>query len=233
MKGKGQITLFIILGIIIVVAFAVFFAVAAKFNFMATEENEVTLFIEECAKQTARDALERFGMQYGLYLNDYYETSFSKVNYAYNTEDKPITKEEAEEQLEIYIANNIPNCINNFKDFPGVSSSGGIKTGIVLAEDDIVISLDYPVTMQKEGKTAKKDKFRVELPVRLKMLIETAKTLVDKRIEHPDYVELLPYLGNLEANSYVLPYNDTKVFVMEDPKSSLNNKPYIFMFAVK
>ena len=57
--------------------------------------------------------------------------------------------------------------------------------------------------------------------------------IAEKKVLYPEYIDLT-FLGDVDVNTTVLTYNDgVQVFVIEDPKSELEARPYKFMFAAE
>jgi len=113
---KGQITIFIIIGIIIISIFMFIFIIKdnniVENNIQSTPSDvqPISLYIDSCLSKTALDGIYLVGQQ-GGYSNTsepFYSFSDIKIPVYYNLNEKNIpTIKEIENQITLYIENNI------------------------------------------------------------------------------------------------------------------------------
>src|SRR3989338_10270654 len=129
MYKRGQMTYFILIGVIIFIAAGFIFYV----NNQKTEETEIgkinndlsgttpiRLFIENCLENTAKHGLIYIGRRGGYYqLRKPYikNKNFDAPFYLYGFIDYSPSLEDIEKEISEYINNNLPICINNFEEF--------------------------------------------------------------------------------------------------------------------
>lgn len=169
-EKKAQTTIFIIIAIMIVIAIAltVYFTNQKK---QASEEyflqesikpglNAVQSGIIECAKETSKKALETIGLQGGYYKNlkkelikvAELETLFIPYYY-YQGQYLMPSKEIIENQLSLYVNDNLESCINEIKqpDFSLLYEKPTILTEI--NEKNVAFTINQNIRVEKSGYT--------------------------------------------------------------------------------
>src|SRR3989338_1946678 len=81
-----------------------------------------------------------------------------------------------QDQLERYISENLPLCLNNYNAFkeqgtivePAESSGqittkGQITTNVVFTDEDVVINVNYPILLKKGEESKKQEKFNANI----------------------------------------------------------------------
>ena len=60
-----------------------------------------------------------------------------------------------EKQLERYVNLELKSCLKNFKPFEEqgyqITESGDVKSDVTIASNDVIVSVDYPLTVEKES----------------------------------------------------------------------------------
>jgi len=83
-----------------------------------------------------------------------------------------------EKQLNRYIEQELPNCINNFESLEQqgfqITELSEIKIDTRIAESDIVVILDYEIKAKKEDVTSSISQFFVRIPVNLQKIYNLA-----------------------------------------------------------
>lgn len=134
MKRKGQITLFLIFGLIILFSFWLLSGIKSEPKSQTQlDTNPIKLYTENC-------------------IISVLEKGINKVGFAYSS------------QLEDYIDSNLDRCINNFDVFQGtIIDAGSISSKIMLSENkkNLMVSVDYPLTIKKYKIASTLDKFYI------------------------------------------------------------------------
>ena len=96
-------------------------------------------------------------------------------------------KTSIESQLEEYIQDNLRSCINDFKSLEEqgfkIEEKGQIQAIVTVAENDIVVYIDYPIEAEKAGKE-EISKFFIRLPVNIKKIYNTALLITSMEGEY-------------------------------------------------
>ena len=122
-QKRGQITIFIMIAILLVVFIALFFF--ARMDYLAGEEPpEVQIineYIQKCVETTAEDALHRIGQTGGYYLVT--EDAIADIEVAYYLDkDSNLmpSKEQIELELSAYMDDFLFFCTQSFTEFSEV-----------------------------------------------------------------------------------------------------------------
>ncbi|MAG91861.1 hypothetical protein CMO83_04240 [Candidatus Woesearchaeota archaeon] len=206
MQKKGQITIFIILGIVLIVVSGIFFyinkssaesesAVSVAKSSDSTDSDIVQTYAEACLKMVTEEALfNKIGLQ-GGYINPVNVPS-EGITYSRGgvSNDVPYyiqgastnypTLEDINGDLKTYVEDEFENCfqISVFEDISLniLRTNEEINADVSLNEEDVSVVLNYPLTIKKENTETKLGLFSVILPIRLKALYESAKIMVDR-----------------------------------------------------
>lgn len=244
MNNKGQVTVFIIIGLIVVVIAGLLLYV----NSMQRDDQQLvdTLelpleiqpihnYVSTCIKDTATRGLYLLAIQ-GGYINlpsEYLSADYSDVGYSYYYEGSSlVTKEEMESQLEQFINENVPECVDFsiFSEYEITNSE--IEANVDILPNNVIFDLDYPITAKQGDKVTELSLFREEIPLRLGYLHTILASIVDKTLDDPDWIDLT-YLSSFDLKIDVLPYNESVlVYSIKDESEA---EPFIFLssFAFK
>ena len=235
---RGQTSIFIIIAILIVAIIVLFFVF--KGNILNKEKIPVEVqpiysFVENCIKQTGEDGVYQIGQTGGYY---YAPNIDPDIAYYFDKGEGLVpSKNKIEQELSRYITEMLNPCVNNFKDFPDFEvSSRKIETNSIIEQGKVVITVEYPLTINKGDNTYNVNKFQdIDVPVRLNTIYETAKTIISDQITHPrDVCMTCVYNFAVKNDLYVdiLEYDgDTIIFYVRDENSKINGEDYIFKFA--
>ncbi|MBI4451781.1 hypothetical protein HY642_07455 [Candidatus Woesearchaeota archaeon] len=204
---KAQVTIFIILGILLLLGIVVVLylqGVRPVFPpelFVPKEAKPVYDAVTGCSKRLAEEAVTIMGNQAGyLTLPDtvaHQPTSYVSMDDAgvmnvpywyYEGEDRTPTLAGMESEIAIYVKDNLLECVNNFTNFSGVvnvTPIGQLTGNVVIAPDEVVVKIIYPLLVVSPSRTVTVEEFVTRLPVGLGRLWMIAnKTLtVENEIE--------------------------------------------------
>jgi len=250
---KGQVTLFVILGIVIVAVIVLLIAfrrdimpkAGTQENIDATMNN-IDKGIRECLANSADDPLRRMGLQ-GGYLatpeGSYRLWDSNPISYlCYNQAgvetctNRFLTRAKMEEQLAEAIKNNLANCldIEGFADVGVLSSikpiyGGDMVLKVEVARESVNLELNYRVEVKGSEASRVKDKFEVVIRSPLGELYDVALDILDAETTIGRFDQLTYMLQKMSAYTIELkkPYPD-KIYQIK-----LREKDYVFQFAVE
>lgn len=251
--NKGQISLFVILGIIVigVIAFTMYFKSTAMESVAEKEAKimaalpsdvaEIRKDIAECSQQLFEEALVEVG-RYGGY-NTPLENSLSVgdnfVTYGYFEGRKVLpTIETVKAEMAEFIEVFLPDCVDfsQYGLFEIEDQEPDVKMDIF--EEGVEAEVSYDVTAKQEGKEFRLDEpYGAEASVRLLGVHESAKKIVDKAAESPETLDIDSLLElNVDVN--VIPVDEKSVvYSIEDKDSKLTGvegeQSFKFIFATK
>ncbi len=197
MNNKGQLTVFIIVGLIILVGItiSVYYLqyqptpplVQVDIDILPIY-NAVTL----CAQELATQGINRMGLQGGyLEIPPAIKNnpsarialtptgSFSVPYWYYEGEDRTPSIDNMQKELALFVQNNLKDCVDFslLKDFT-VQELGEITAMAFIAEQNVVVDINWPLRIKTQIKNYDQNNYRVELPVRLKKMYELASRIM-------------------------------------------------------
>jgi len=202
---KAQITVFIILGIIIVLSVGIYSYMRttgiSPTQIFQPKAPPVVQFIDACIEKTATDALTIMGSQ-GGYISIPLDIALNptrnlnlipgvggavspKVPFWYfdaQTQVPGIGFMEL--QTENYINDNLGFCLRNFSEMRDeyiITEKSGYSSDVVFTDSEVVVGLDYKVDIQPRGseEVTEQDKFIVRLDVPIKRMHQLAVELLE------------------------------------------------------
>jgi hypothetical protein len=238
---KSQITIFIILGLIIVVGFAIIFLLVNPPKFKAVDKNNPQAFIESCTKGAVEEALnlltKRGGdinpvgyvyykgenIAYLCYNEEFYESCINQ---------RPLLIEHIEKEITDYIKPIIGECFFDLKSelekrYEIKESDMEIKTK--LQSGHISVKIDKNFEMIRKGEVRDFKNFRMNMVHPIYDFAKISMEIVNQEISFCDFDEL-GY--NIIHQKY-----DIKKFITGDSDIIYNIKELStgeeFTFAVK
>ena len=243
MKKRGQITVFIIFGLIFLIFFLIIlftksYRIERIDAFSSGEISPIKNYVDLCTKSSASDALYLLGVQGGYTAPPklYFQSAYAKIAYwYYEGEDTSPTIEEMEQEISSYVNKALPECIeslNVFSDMGFEFEFGEINTKTKINENNVEFSIDYPITIIKGESKAEISEFYKMIPVRLGHIHNITKNIIEKEVEDPDWIDMT-YLVNQDLNFKIYPYDEkTLIYSILDNTSKLNyGEEFIFLFA--
>ncbi|VVB83680.1 Uncharacterised protein [uncultured archaeon] len=216
---KGQITIFIIIGIIIVVAgFLIYsFYPQIKTTFGAQAKTPQS-YIQTCIEKGITDAVTKISLQGGslnpenfilkdnnkveflCYTNQY----FKATNKVFCVVQQPMLKQHIESEIKNAISSEVNSCFSSMKSsYESQGYSVDLKSGatsVELLPKRIVSTFNYSLTLTK-GDTQKYDSFVVILNNNLYELVAIANSILQWEVAY----------GDAEVTTYMAYYHDLKV----------------------
>jgi hypothetical protein len=239
---KAQVTLFIMVGIIILLLTLLMILALKpkKIELKHHVEKPIELqplksYVESCIKDIAIPGIYLLGVQGGYIYppNNALETDYTIVGYGYYEGANTLPSiQEMQTQISRYIDNALPLCTNFsiFKEF-GVKA-GKVNTKTTILENEITIEVYYPLTTVQEHASGKIDTFLLTLPVRLGHIHKVANEIVNKEIGDPEWIDLT-FLSGFDTSVSIVPYDETTFIHSITDNVSKLTEPYVFLFANK
>lgn len=248
MEKKGQITVFVIIGIVIVSLIVMLYAFRTKISlpFVAVnlqdEMQEVKGEIQDCLKNSASEPVERIGLQ-GGYLSpppgSYRLFNDTTVSYlCYNQVGKPtctnrlLTLENMQDDLLNAIEEALPECLE--VDVPGsvelqLPDTYKVKTDIQASK--VVVVLDYPITLvnKRSGDELTEKEFTATVDAPLGDLYNVAMDIVDSEATGGRF-DVLTYVLSKISKYTIYPH---KPYPDKLYQIKLREGSYIFQMAIE
>lgn len=242
MGKRGQVTIFIIIAIILVVIISVFFILRSGVlkNIFLSESERIKVFVEFCIGETGNEGIYEIGQKGGYFSAPNFSTVLEIPYYYSNNKSYVPSKGEIEIEISKYVNENLPLCVKNFPDFPDFEiTQREIKTQTKMEDDKIILDVEYPLSVKKgEDTTIFKDFKNIKIPVRLGIVYDAVKEIIDEQLIHEREVLCLSCILNISLRNDLhidmLDYGEGEiVFIVRDENSKINNKIFEFIFANK
>ncbi|MAG91727.1 hypothetical protein CMO83_03560 [Candidatus Woesearchaeota archaeon] len=242
MNKKSQATIFMIVGLIILIGGGIFYYSTQKIQRpyepeikiiqeqVPTEFNPIKSYATDCAYSAGVEGLQIIGKQGGyitfsnrslnrepftITLNPtesdavaftrdtdlripywWYLKSANNCKgncqFASKRPDLRQSDNSIEKQLERYIDFRFKECLNNFQPFVDqgfkVTEEGKVKTDVTIASDDVLVVVEYPLSVERQGSTSDLTQFLVRIPINLERVYELATKITDLQVKH-NYLE--------------------------------------------
>lgn len=232
---RGQITLFVILGVIIIgaISLGLYFRQqivssqtlkeVAETSELPPELESLREDIQECANTVSDEALYFVGQQGGYFLAPDNSIQVEDTAIAYGVQNgvKTLVSEDVfKSEVRSYIEAFLPGCVDYspYTDF-GIFDQTPLTT-VNLTDDGTNLEIDYKVSAQK-GENAYNlfEPYEVELPLKVKNVYEASSKIADDIASSPeefDIAKILSYgmdvqLENLGSNVIVVNVKDRAV----------------------
>ena len=249
---RGQVTVFLIIGIVILAIFAgVFYTVSkvTKEKLVVEQDTPLSLevrpririYVESCLQEIGVPGIYLLGMQGGLiYPEDLTKvmlTENAMINYGYLDKEKQLSLEKMEEDLGRYIEETLEFCVGEFEVFEEesifVSVEGEMEASSKILKNEVIFNLKYPLEVTLGEDSFDTEDFSARVPVRLGELVSQAGAIIGKHEENPNIVDL-EYLTSFDTFVTTFPYDaETFVYSIYDEESVKDGAALTFMFAIK
>ncbi|MFO8016723.1 MAG: hypothetical protein R6U32_06465 [Candidatus Woesearchaeota archaeon] len=247
---RGQVTIFIIIGIVILVLISLIFFLRGESAEELEEEAEraqeldvssVRLFTKGCMDQTLEDAFYILGYHGGyiylpvtnLGLGDY-NTSYGY----YEGESRLASLDQMKQEIRRYFMFNMGQCTNDFQSFPQYEINESVGTiNISFAEDKTLFDISYPLAIREGDSLTEISDFHIEMDVRLRLIHDIAEKFVNSSLKEGPHLVNLDYIRSLkddgiDVRTISKPDNNI-VYIIKDPDSRVKEEAYVFTFASK
>ena len=245
MLKRGQITLFVVLGIIIiaVIALGLFFRTqfasvgvtkeAAELSALPPDLSQLREDISDCAKQISEEALFIAGQQGGYYTAPDNALKLGLFPIALGVENNAkvlVSENKLKEETAAYIQNFLPGCVdfNNYNNFEILDQSP--DTEINLNEDNTELSITYRITAtNKDNSYTINEPYDIKLPLRVKTVYETSSKIADDLIASKDEFDATKILSyGLDVELYPLSEGMKIVYVTDKNDNAERNYEFVF-----
>ncbi len=254
MNKKAQVTMFIIIGIVIVVLAAlliylkdiIFFAPSTVED-LSVECEEIQDHIKECVEFVSEQPIKTIGLQGGYLVtaeDTYRLYNGSRVSYlCFNMRDKTqcrnrmLQESDMEEQLQSTIQQSLKECIN-VKGFESARTPYNVipaqdyETTININLDEIEVDVNYPIKLKSKRSALEVDcnpHTVHDLDYPLGRIFNVVLDIVDSEAEYGEFEQLVYMLA--KKGQFMIykerPYPD-KIY-----RIKTKDNPYVFQFFIE
>jgi len=246
MSKRGQVTIFLVVGIVILLLSALFFYIFGQMKKapleVELEESQkflgvpgaVQSFVEKCIKDTIDPAIYLLAKQGGVIYpeedNLILLTDYGLVNYAWMNGADGLSKGKMENDLATYLEENIDFCLGGFETFEKQniqveSDYKKIKAEVIIQKSTIKVELSFPLQIVlSNGDKTTIDRFSTQQQSSLGAMVEVIESLTFPNVRPEDFLAV-PY------QPVVFPFDESVMIYSlsrNEPDEPLN-----FLFAVR
>jgi len=239
---KGQVTPFIIIGLVLLAGITIFLVVKEgivvnKNVDIPADVSPVYSTVNDCLQKTLVDGIEYVSQKGG-----YYETPEKAIDmeipyYLYKNQNNMPSKERIEEEISNYVDNEIQFCLNDASGLVEFEIHGGNISSVTVIEDDkVLLKMNYPLSILRGENTYVLDEFETEYKVRLGLIYNISRQIIDEQIKNTEVI-CIGCLYDLGVKNDVfiktLEYNGDTIYTITDENSKVNGKALVFSFVNK
>lgn len=245
MKKRGQITIFVILGIIIlaIIVFAIFLRSEILADMRVTEVKEISGLsleaqnnanaINECLESLAYLSIINAGETAGFFDKETntFEYSNTPVYVLFSGAQSFMPERSV---LENNLANNLlihaSECVLNIDSRLKITSGKIEDVNVEVMEDKVAYNIEWPVRFESEDFSERLTHFNFDINVRLGAIHSVVDNFLNDQINEPTGICFSCLIDLAQRNNLFIratPMLDKYVFLVED---STNEDPYMFLF---
>jgi len=235
---KGQVTIFVILGLVILLIVGVMFTLSRDGEpdkILLLNEQSVRGYVEECLNTQMVLGLEMIGLQggyiYPAEFPGFIDMNGVAVHYHHFVGYNLVPYEEDIEEMQIsqFIEDFLEDCLDDFSVFEGAVTAGTVNAQTHIELDSVTVDLDYPVVLGDDEAKSVLNHFSQTVSVPLGRMLSASNTIVNSLIDDAPYLNYdvlnsIPFVVEM----YSLPEGD--VFLLWDSESSFSEEGYSFLF---
>lgn len=200
---KGQVSFFIIAGIIIIIVFILMFVIRYTTTIITPERVvppelvPVDNLITDCLRSNAQDAVTLIGINGGyirfpdnmkydptaaISTNPIFKDDLKVPLWRHNGETNIPTEDQMKADIEWYIKENMQGCMDFevFSSMFAINPKDNLSIDVELLQQGVTIEMDYPleITSKGTGQVTLLNDFKVTIPSRLKTTYELARKIM-------------------------------------------------------
>ena len=252
---NGQVTVFIILGIILLATTVLFYyiqmgPIAEGETFFFQDTSSINIFIEGCLSSVGEDGIFYIGERGGYYDNNSLDSfiifNFKEqydllIPFYFDSEETFIPSiEEIEEQLSLYIEDNLETCLSNFTSFTTqgwVVEGSDLSVESLIRDDNILLELNYPLQVIISEDIFEFEHFQNIVELDFISIYNVVEETLEAQKETPDFIIIgsLGDLARINSFSYEIDYigDDVVWYTLLFDQDLKRGYPFEWGFAVQ
>ncbi len=243
-RGRGQVSGFTILGIIIVAVVVLLFFLRGQLGIVlpgSLKSTDIKEHVHECLKETAPEYIERLGRQ-GGYLSTpegtfrpYEDVPVSYLCYSIekqpNCRNRMLTLEDMQKELANAIGKGLDTCIDygSFRKRGYDLSAGQMDIVVEIGKDITRVTMKQSIRMTKGDVVVSEEEFSENFDYPLGRLYDVSQEIVNVEATAGEFDQMPFMLAH--KGEYIIdkkrPYPD-KLYIMQTKDS-----PYVFQFFIE
>lgn len=205
MQKKSQVTIFIIIGLLIIIMFSLFLSFRADFSVDEGKDNvptqQVQVYLDSFVGELAEGSIIDVGRRGGEYSpDDYIEYTNYGIPVAYGIKDGQVDFERSSFERELcdYILESFPDEMDlSFLEVHGFNYSlQEGKCSASIEQGSVFFDINYPINISGEGVSHRVEDYEKIVEVKLDELFDTTDDLlheINNKINADDEINLSNY----------------------------------------
>lgn len=243
MLKKAQITIFIIIGILIIGMIILFYQLYGFQEYEdpadIPESGAIKTLIKGCIYETTLEAIYYLGQHGGYYdvpLNSYRDEI---PYYFFNEQNLMPTKTIYQNEINNYIDDNLFFCTQNiFEIYPELDiTSEEVKSKTTITQNGFNVYVKYPVYIKKMKSKVNLEDFTVDVyNIYFDKIYNAIDEIIVSQQQKPDLICtscILDIADRYNLHVDIERFNESVIFTITDFNSSVYESEYKFMFAAK
>lgn len=245
-KIKGQISIMIVLSVILILIFVLLYQAAKPFGTQERlqpvvelpagriDPGSVRTFMQSCAEQMADITMLVSGITGGTLFVKPEESLIAEALVAVLFKDGNYSSPSVRTNLEQGIKEILPFCTRStYLNWTGLKASQpSVSASFTKSSTKFVVS--YPISITgSQAVTMLGDDYLIEIPVRYQHILDIAIDILEQHRVNPGVLNIT-LLTSYDLNVSVLQSAKSDyVYIITDPQSTVDRKPFSFIFGVK
>ena len=240
MVKRGQLSIFLVVALIIIILFSIL--VFLKSVPSKTKDSEIAKSstanmiysnTQSCLKNTADQAVLILGSQ-GGYIekpSQFLVISDSIISFGYYKNSIILNSLEGiKSEINNYIEKNLPLCIKENRNL--IFEEGSVISKTAINKDNLKIEVSYPIKI-KQGDRVESlpETYATEVPVRLDYLYNFLLSALTQHLKDPLNIDIANLLKSDLTIDIVGYKENILLYIITDKKSKISNKPFTFILA--
>lgn len=237
-RKRGQVSIFIIIGIVILAVISVVLYLTAEVPIeeldiglspLESSAKSVQTYVEGCLESIGLEAIEYIGSHGGYYNIESISEEVNTAYYFYLGENIMPSKGDVQEEIADYIDDNLFLCLQDFAIFEeqglAVEYEDPLSAAII-DEDNVFVTLNLPITITIEDGQKQLDEFDAEIEnINLGKMIDSASVIIASQEEDHDNICMSCIFKEMAKNDFKMELEnfgeDTIIFSMLDNSTGL------------
>ena len=196
---KAQVSIFLILAIILVIAIGLLIAlyslgiIRMQQSLLPEKFLPVQEYVEKCLARASVEAVDLVGVQGGyVYVPERIKNNpethlriyrdFILPYWYYNFQPNVPTNKQIQNQMASYIADRVDKCVADFgplNDMYNIKAVGEPEVKVAIKENSVDVYLEYPLEVSLNRAFRRITEFKANVPVRLGKVLRLARALME------------------------------------------------------
>ena len=208
MKKRSQVTLFVALGILILIVAGIFFYSlsrknAEQLNSQQMDNNVIAplkSYVEQCLHQTAKQAILKMGQEGRIYSDVNLVSEQNKIAFFYykGAGFFPTSINTMEEDMSRYIKENLGACTDDysFLEYDVSDDFEKLRVSSNFYAEEMAVDIFFPVTVTVGDTEITLDDFSTSVDFRYPGIYDASKEIYKRTKSDPEWVDI-DYLSSL------------------------------------